>query len=58
MTASGNGGGERTVFMVSNRPTPKLSLCMIVKNEEGNLERCLKSVQEVVDEMAIAKYFF
>jgi glycosyltransferase involved in cell wall biosynthesis len=30
-----------------------LSLCMIVKNEEDNLERCLESVREVVDEMVI-----
>ena len=32
---------------------PTLSLCMIVKNEAGNLERCLKSVQTVVDEMIV-----
>ncbi len=30
-----------------------LSLCMIVKNEEDNLERCLKSVYDVVDEIII-----
>ena len=30
-----------------------LSLCMIVKNEEDNLERCLESVREAVDEMVI-----
>ncbi|MDI6603879.1 MAG: glycosyltransferase [Thermoanaerobacteraceae bacterium] len=30
-----------------------LSLCMIVKNEENNLLRCLKSVKEIVDEMVI-----
>jgi len=29
------------------------SLCMIVKNEEAQLARCLKSVQPVVDEMII-----
>ncbi|GAX60016.1 hypothetical protein SCALIN_C05_0101 [Candidatus Scalindua japonica] len=30
-----------------------ISLCMIVKNEEDNLERCLDSVRNVVDEMVI-----
>jgi GT2 family glycosyltransferase/SAM-dependent methyltransferase/Tfp pilus assembly protein PilF len=30
-----------------------LSLCMIVKNEEKNLARCLKSVRDVVDEMIV-----
>ena len=31
----------------------KLSLCMIVKNEERFLEDCLKSVQDVVDQIVI-----
>jgi glycosyltransferase involved in cell wall biosynthesis len=30
-----------------------LSLCMIVKNEAQNLERCLKSVQGVIDELIV-----
>ncbi|RII33932.1 glycosyltransferase [Clostridium chromiireducens] len=30
-----------------------LSLCMIVKNEEKNLERCLESIKDIVDEMII-----
>jgi O-antigen biosynthesis protein len=30
-----------------------LSLCMIVKNEEENLIRCLKSVRDIVDEMIV-----
>ncbi len=30
-----------------------LSLCMIVKNEEKNLRRCLKSVQGLVDQIVI-----
>ncbi|WP_338379141.1 glycosyltransferase family 2 protein, partial [Enterococcus faecium] len=30
-----------------------VSLCMIVKNEEEVLERCLKSVYELVDEIII-----
>jgi glycosyltransferase involved in cell wall biosynthesis len=33
--------------------TPLISLCMIVKNEEAILPRCLASVQAVVDEMII-----
>ena len=32
---------------------PTLSLCMIVKNEEENLRRCLDSVMDVVDELVI-----
>lgn len=31
-----------------------LSLCMIVKDEENNLPRCLDSVKDIVDEMIIA----
>ena len=30
-----------------------ISLCMIVKNEEENLGRCLKSLQGIVDEMIV-----
>ncbi|KHF35602.1 SPBc2 prophage-derived glycosyltransferase SunS [Paenibacillus sp. P1XP2] len=30
-----------------------ISLCMIVKNEEKSLERCLSSVQKAVDQMII-----
>uniref|UniRef100_A0A832A6S7 Glycosyltransferase n=1 Tax=Desulfacinum infernum TaxID=35837 RepID=A0A832A6S7_9BACT len=32
---------------------PRLSLCMIVKNEEKNLPRCLESVQGQVDEIVV-----
>lgn len=32
---------------------PMLSLCMIVKNEEKHLARCLSSVKDVVDEIVI-----
>lgn len=32
----------------------KISLCMIVKNEEEVLARCLESVQDLVDEIVIA----
>jgi glycosyltransferase involved in cell wall biosynthesis len=34
-------------------PAVKLSLCMIAKNEEQNLPRCLASVQGVVDEIIL-----
>ena len=30
-----------------------ISLCMIVKNEEAVLERCLNSVSDLVDEIVI-----
>ncbi|WP_168198299.1 TPR domain-containing glycosyltransferase [Crassaminicella thermophila] len=30
-----------------------LSLCVIVKNEENNLPRCLESVKDIVDEMIV-----
>ena len=32
---------------------PCVSLCMIVKNEEANLARCLASVKPIVDEMIV-----
>jgi tetratricopeptide (TPR) repeat protein len=32
---------------------PRVSLCMIVKDEEENLSRALKSVKDVVDEMIV-----
>ena len=32
---------------------PTISLCMIVKNEELNIARCLDSVVELVDELII-----
>lgn len=31
----------------------KLSLCMIVKNEETNLPKCLQSIEDVVDEIVV-----
>ncbi|HWR21606.1 MAG TPA: glycosyltransferase family 2 protein, partial [Verrucomicrobiae bacterium] len=36
---------------VTERPT--LSLCMVVRNEETNLSRCLESVKGVIDEIII-----
>ena len=43
---------------IASAPVPettqqKLSLCMIMKNEEEHLSRCLESVQGVVDEIVI-----
>jgi glycosyltransferase involved in cell wall biosynthesis len=50
-----NGGKSMAVGsfggMKSNMIT--LSLCMIVKNEESNLERCLSSVEGIFDEIII-----
>ncbi|WP_246067138.1 glycosyltransferase [Paenibacillus koleovorans] len=37
--------------MLSKRPS--ISLCMIVRNEESVISRCLTSVQSIVDEMII-----
>ena len=34
--------------------TPTLSVCLITKNEETNLERCLQSLQGLWDELVIA----
>ncbi len=33
--------------------SPTVSLCMIVKNEEENLDRCLSSARDVVDEIIV-----
>jgi len=47
--------GKADNFLPSKkgRQTPTLSLCMIVKNEEQNLTRCLNSIKEVADEIII-----
>lgn len=39
--------------MYMPKPKPKLSLALVVKNEETMLERCLESVAGVVDEIVI-----
>ncbi|HHV62433.1 MAG TPA: glycosyltransferase [Firmicutes bacterium] len=49
----GNGSSEGKSGRVSGKARPTLSLCMIVKNEERFLARCLDSVKDVVDEMII-----
>lgn len=38
---------------VRDRRRPRLSLCMIVKNEEETLERCLKEARPHVDEIVV-----
>ena len=35
------------------RPVPKLSLCLITRNEEDDLHRCLDSVRQVADEIVV-----
>jgi hypothetical protein len=40
-------------LQISPEKKNTLSLCMIVKNEEKNLVKCLKSVRDIVDEMII-----
>ncbi|MBI2302627.1 MAG: glycosyltransferase, partial [Armatimonadetes bacterium] len=32
---------------------PRLSLCMIVRNEEAHLSRCLDSVRDLVDDIVV-----
>ena len=32
-----------------------ISLCMIVKDEEGTIGRCLESVKNIVDEIIVGK---
>lgn len=38
---------------IKTRPYKKISASMIVKNEENNLARCLKSIYNIVDEIVI-----
>jgi tetratricopeptide (TPR) repeat protein len=42
-----------SVGPVTALPRPRVSLCMIVKNEEANLPACLDSVAELVDEIIV-----
>ena len=37
-----------------SEPAPQLSLCVITKNEQANLPRCLASVEGLVDEIVVA----
>lgn len=36
-----------------SRSIPRLSLCMIVRNEEKTIEKCLQSVEEIVDQVIV-----
>ncbi|MAG36346.1 MAG: glycosyl transferase, partial [Dehalococcoidia bacterium] len=38
---------------MSESPRPTISLCMIVKNEERDLPRCLRSAAPWVDEIIV-----
>jgi tetratricopeptide (TPR) repeat protein len=40
-------------IQTDNAPTPQISLCMIVKDEEALLPRCLSSIQGIVDEIIV-----
>ena len=46
-------GTDQATEPTSQQPSPALSLCMIVKNEEAALPRCLRSVRDQVDEIVI-----
>jgi hypothetical protein len=39
--------------MKGNNEVPTVSACMIVKNEEEFLPRCLESIKDVVDEIIV-----
>ncbi len=39
--------------LARDRSSPTLSVCMIVRNEEGNLPDCLKSIQGFADQVVI-----
>ncbi len=39
--------------MLAKKPSPRLSVCMITKNEEANLARCLRSVQKLANEIVV-----
>ncbi len=39
--------------LLAKKPRPTLSVCLIVKNEGLNLERCIKSFQKIADETVV-----
>jgi GT2 family glycosyltransferase/Tfp pilus assembly protein PilF len=45
--------GPMTIPMEKSSGGTSVSLCMIMRNEQGNLPRCLKSLKPVVDEIVI-----
>jgi hypothetical protein len=42
--------GKKKVSPREKKPSVVLSACMMVRNEEKNLPRCLNSIKGVVDE--------
>jgi tetratricopeptide (TPR) repeat protein len=44
---------EEAPSSINNARVPRVSLCMIVKNEERNLPACLASVADLVDEVIV-----
>jgi glycosyltransferase involved in cell wall biosynthesis len=46
-------GDNREVRTRTQTDSPRISLCMIVKNEEKLLPQCLESIKDVVDEIII-----
>jgi tetratricopeptide (TPR) repeat protein len=45
--------GQEVSATPRNRPGPSISLCMIVRNEERHIARCLASVQGIVDQLIV-----
>lgn len=43
---------SKKVF-VQETPQPKISVCLITKDEEENIERCLRSVKGIADEIIV-----
>lgn len=39
--------------MVLNKQRPTISLCMIVRDEENTIGRCLDAVENIVDEIIV-----
>jgi glycosyltransferase involved in cell wall biosynthesis len=44
---------NKNLIVKGNLNKAEISLCMIVKNEEHNIGRCLSSVKDLVDEIII-----
>lgn len=44
---------QRSQGQPANAQRPLISVCMIVKDEEANLDRCLRSVRPIADEIVV-----
>lgn len=53
LAAAGIADPAQTAPAGSIDPTARLSLCMIVRNEEGRLGTCLESARDAVDEIVV-----